>query len=182
MNKIDVDEIRRQMALIRREMHADVSNVVEDVGEALDWRAPIRNHPYIAIGAGLVAGFFLVPRKKKSKARRLQETLEELPPETLARTAPRLAAAFSRPEPIRVVKADPPKPLGRRLLSWGVGMAWPLVSQAAQSYAAMWLEDQLKQQMNPNRKPPADLFPPATAGRPGGAYDAATARASRRGA
>lgn len=181
MSKLDVDEIRRQMALIRREMHADVSNVVEDVEEALDWRAPIRNHPYIALGVGLAAGFFLVPRKKKSQARRLQETIASLPPEALARTAPRLAAV-ARPEPVRVVKQEPSKPLGRRLLSWGVGMAWPLVSQAAQSYAAMWLEDQLKQQMNPNRKPPSEPVPPTSAGWPGGAYDAATVRAARRGA
>ena len=38
MSDIDVDEIRRQMALIRREMHSNVSNVVSDVEEAMDWR------------------------------------------------------------------------------------------------------------------------------------------------
>lgn len=180
MSKIDVDEIRRQMALIRRDMHADVTHVVDEVEEALDWRAPIRNHPYIAMGVGLLAGYFLVPRKKKSKAQRLQETLAELPPQALAGAAPRLAG-LSRPEPVRVVKADPPKPLGRRLLSWGVGMAWPLVSQAAQSYAAMWLEDQLKQQMNPDRRPPAEPPRHPSAAWSGGIHDAAPARTARRG-
>lgn len=179
MSTVDVDEIRRQMALIRRDLHADVSNVVEDVGEALDWRAPLRSHPYIAIGVGLVAGYFLVPRKK-SGVQNARQALAALPPEALVEVAPRLAAAVRPPAP-RPVPPEPSKPLGRRLLSWGVGMAWPLVSQAVQSYAAIWLEDQLKQQMNPNRKPPAGPPPPPSAGWPGGPQDVATGRAARRG-
>jgi hypothetical protein len=179
VSNVDVDEIRRQMAQIRREMHSDVSNVVEDVEEALVWRAPLRNHPYIAMGVGLVAGYFLVPRKK-SKLQEARQALASVPTEDLAEFTPRLSAV-ARPAASRPAKPEPSKPIGRRLLSWGVGMAWPLVSQAVQSYAAMWVEDQLKQQMNPNRKPPADPFSPSSAGRPGGSHDAATARAPRRG-
>lgn len=172
-----VDDIRRQMALIRHEMHYDVSNVVSDVESVMDWRSVIRNHPYIAIGAGLAAGYFLVPRRKSS-ARRAVQALAEVPPEALAAVMPKLAAveASSR-------KPDkPPKSLGRQLLGWGVGMLWPLVSQSVQSYAAIWLEDQIKQQLNPNPRPPGDYVPPSSSGRPGEAYDGAPAqRAARRG-
>lgn len=178
MSTIDVDEIRRQMALIRREIHSDVSHVVDDVEEALDWRSPIRNHPYIALGVGLLAGYLIVPRRKKTTAQKVQQALAKLPREALADVSPRLAAV-SQPAP---PKPAPPKPLGRRLLSWGVGMAWPMVNQALQAYASMWLEDQLKQQMNPNRKPPADPGRHPSDGRAGGPYDAAAARAARRGA
>ena len=177
MSDIDVDEIRRQMALIRREMHSNVSNVVSDVEEAMDWRLALRKHPYIALGAGLLAGYFLVPRRK-TKAQRVQQALASVPAEALADVMPRMAA-FTAPEPPRAAKPAPPKSLGRRLLSWGVGMAWPLVSQSAQAYAAMWLEDQIKRQMNLNPTPPA--VPPSSSGRPGEPYDAAHARSARRG-
>ena len=175
MSDIDVDEIRRQMAMIRREMHSNVSNVVSDVEDAMDWRSPIRNHPYIALGAGLLAGYFLVPRRK-TKAQRVQQALASVPAEALTDVMPRMAA-FTAPEPPR--PAPPQKSLGRKLLSWGVGMAWPLVGQSVQAYAAMWLEDQIKRQLNPNLAPPA--VPPSSSGRPGEPYDAAHARSARRG-
>lgn len=183
MSQIDVDELRRQMALIRREMHTDVANVVTDVGEAMDWRAPIRNHPYLAIGAGLMAGFFLAPRRK-SRARRVQEAIASVPPEALADIMPRMAAVAA-PAPLKAPKPAPApapsKSLGRQLIGWVVGMAWPLVSQSAQAYAAMWLESQLKQQLKPNLGPPPGAVPPSSSGRPGEPYDGRASRAARRG-
>lgn len=179
MTPIDVDEIRRQMALIRREMHTDVANVVSDVEDAMDWRSPIRNHPYVAIGAGLIAGYFLVPRRK-TKAQRVQQALASVPAEALADVIPRIAPV-SKPAPVKSAKPAPSKSLGRQLTSWVVGMAWPLVSQSAQAYAAMWLESQLKQQLNPNPGPPPGTVPPSSSGRPGEAYDGRAARAARRG-
>jgi len=165
----DVDDLRRQMALIRREMHTNVSNVVSDVEEAMDWRSVIRNHPYIALGAGLAVGYLVVPRRKKA-ARKAIPALGDA-----------FAAASAAP-PIRVVEAPakPAKSAGRRLLGWGVGLLWPLVGQSVQAYAAMWLEDQLKQHMN--LKPPGEYVPPSSSGRPGEPYDGEAARrAARRG-
>ncbi len=168
----DVDEIRRQMALIRREMHTSVSNVVSDVEDAMDWRSVIRNHPYIALGAGLAVGYLVVPRRKKAQVRRVVE----IP------AAPQALTAGAFPEPLAFQAPAPAKPaksLGRRLLGWGVGMLWPLVGQSVQAYAAVWLEDQLKQHLN--LKPPGEFVPPSSSGRPGEPYDGEAARrASRR--
>jgi hypothetical protein len=170
----DVDEIRRQMALIRREMHTSVSNVVSDVEDAMDWRSVIRNHPYIALGAGLAVGYFVVPRRKKSRP--VQAAMDALP-----RTA---AGAFPEPLHFQAPAQAPPPParpgksLGRRLLGWGVGMLWPLVGQSVQAYAAVWLEDQLKQHLN--LKPPGDYVPPSSSGRPGEPYDGEAARRAGR--
>ncbi|WP_165250320.1 hypothetical protein [Paludisphaera soli] len=166
----DVDEIRRQMALIRREMHTSVSNVVSDVEDAMDWRSVIRNHPYIALGAGLAVGYLVVPRRKKSRP------VLQVPAGFAATTA----GAF--PEPLAFQAPAPPakpgKSLGRRLLGWGVGMLWPLVGQSVQAYAAVWLEDQLKQHLN--LKPPGDFVPPSSSGRPGEPYDGEAARRAAR--
>lgn len=173
-----VDDIRRQMALIRREMHYDVSQVVSDVEEAMDWRSVIRNHPYIALGAGLAVGYFLVPRRK-SGAKKVRQALAEVSPQALAEVLPGLAAAAPA-EPPRPPK--PPKSLLRRVAGWGVGMLWPLVGQSVQSYAAIWLEEQLKQHLNPHARPPGESVPPSSSGRPNEPYDGQTAhRVARRG-
>lgn len=170
-----VDDIRRQMALIRHDMHYDVSNVVSEVESAMDWRSVIRKHPYLALGAGLAAGYFLVPRRKPAARRTTSpQAVAEIRPETLAAAMP-LVEPSKRPE-------KTPKSLGRQLLGWGVGMLWPLVGQSVQAYAAMWLEDQIKQQLNPNPRPPGDHVPPSSSGRPGEPYDGASAhRTARRG-
>ncbi|WP_165073842.1 hypothetical protein [Paludisphaera rhizosphaerae] len=171
-----VDDIRRQMALIRHEMHYDVSNVVSDVESVMDWRSIIRRHPYITIGAGLAVGYFLVPRRKPAtRTVPLPQALAEISPETLAAVIPPVVEASRKAE-------KPSKPLSRQLLGWGVGMLWPLVGQSVQAYAAMWLEDQIKQHLNPNPKPPGDRVPPSSSGRPGEPYDGAPAtRDARRG-
>ncbi|MDG3008095.1 hypothetical protein [Paludisphaera mucosa] len=172
----DVDEIRRQMALIRHEMHHDVSNVVSDVGDAMDWRSVIRNHPYVALGVGLAVGYFVVPRRKTS-AQRVQQVLAEASPQALAGLIPP-TAAFTAPAPAKPAK--PPRSLARRMVGWGVGLLWPLVGQSVQAYAAMWLENQLKQQLNLNLKPPGEYVPPSSSGRPGEPYDGETARRAAR--
>ncbi len=132
----DVDEIRRKMAQIRHDMHYDVSHVVGDVEEVMDWRAALRRHPYLLVGAGLAAGYFLVPRRRRRDSAPWTEREAREAREFLERpTAP--------PRP-----AKPPKSLAKKAVGWAAGMLWPLVSQSAQNYAAVWLENQIKQHMH----------------------------------
>lgn len=153
----DVDEIRRQMAQIRHDMHYDVSHVVGDVEEAMDWRAALRRHPYIVVGVGVAAGYFLVPKRRES-TRWIEREAMEARPLLKPPTAP------SRP-------AKPQKSLARRAAGWAAGMLWPLVSQSAQNYAAVWLENQIKQHMQTH--PPEGSFHAAPRGPegPGGGDD-----------
>jgi hypothetical protein len=141
----DIDDIRRQMAQIRRDMHVDVSQVVGEVEEAMDWRSVIRNHPYVALGVGLAVGYFIVPKRRG----RVERAADRVRPLLEASTTPVYEAAA--PE-------KPRKSLGRRAVGWALGLLWPLVSQSAQAYASMWLESQLKQHLNlnPHPAPPGD--------------------------
>jgi len=142
----DIDDIRKQMAQIRRDMHLDVSQVVGEVEEAMDWRSVIRNHPYLALGVGLTAGYFVVPRRKKRRAERAAAGVRPL-------VEASMTPQYEAPPPEK-----PRKSLGRRAIGWGLGLLWPLVSQSAQAYASMWLESQLKQHLNlnPHPTPPED--------------------------
>jgi hypothetical protein len=155
----DVDDIRQQMAQIRHDMHYDVSNVVSEVEDAMDWRSVIRKHPYIALGVGLAVGYFVVPKRR----RRVERPVASVQPFMEASMTPEYASA--RPE-------KPPKSLGRKATGWALGLLWPLVSQSVQAYAAVWLESQLKQHLNLNPHPthPDGDAPPSSAGRPGESY------------
>jgi hypothetical protein len=153
----DVDDIRQQMAQIRHDMHHDVSNVVSEVEEAMDWRAVLRNHPYIAMGVALAIGYFVVPRRRRP-VERVVETVRPLLEASEAR-----AYVPERQE-------KPPRSLGRKAAGWALGLLWPLVGQTVQAYAAMWLENQLKQHLNLNLQPPRPEDGPPSAGKSGDSY------------
>ena len=127
----EIDEIRRQMAQIRHDLHQDVSNVVSGVSEVvnevsgvMDWRSALRGHPYMLAGAALAAGYLIVPRRKKV-AEPSQDSLASLVvPETLTRK-----------------KRFRPVSLAAELL-------WPIATQAVQAYALIWIENRLKQYLH----------------------------------
>ena len=122
----EIDEIRSQMAQIRHDLHHDVSNVVTGVSEVvngvsgvLDWRAVLRDHPYILLGSALAAGYLVVPRRKKV-VEPIQNNL----------------GSMTVPEQVPRKKIRP--------LSFALDFFWPIASQAAQAYALIWIEKRLK--------------------------------------
>ncbi len=152
----DIDEIRQQMALIRRDMHYDVSNVVSDVEDAMDWRSVVRNHPYVLVGVGLAVGYFIVP-KRRVRPRQVEQAV--------ANVQPFLKSTQNLRQPEK-----PPKSLVKRATGWAMGLAWPLVSQSVQAYAGMWLEDQIKQHLKTGSPGEPQGSTSAPSGRPGGPY------------
>jgi hypothetical protein len=127
----EIDEIRRQMAQIRHDLHQDVSNVVSGVSDVvsevsgvMDWRSVLRGHPYMLVGAALTAGYLLVPRRKK---------VVEQSQNTLASTV--VPATLIRKKRLRPVY------LAAELL-------WPIATQAVQAYALIWIENRLKQYLH----------------------------------
>lgn len=133
MNANEIDEIRRQMGQIRHDLHLDVSNVVSgvsnvvsDVSDVMDWRSILRSHPYLLVGAAMVAGYLIVPRRKT----RLEET-------------PIRLAGVANAQGI----VSPPRKKSFRPLAWAFDLAWPIATQALQAYAMVWVENQLKQNL-----------------------------------
>ena len=145
----EIDEIRRQMAQIRHDLHQDVSSVVsgvsdvvEEVTEVMDWRSVLARHPYVLVASAMLAGYLIVPRRK-----RIESDLNDV----------RVASLVSAPAS--------PRKRGFRPLSWALDLAWPIAMQSLQSYAMIWIEKRLKDHfslgpdMRPSNQPGGAEFP-----------------------
>ena len=134
----DIDDIRRKMAKIRRELHEDVREVVEKAEAVSDWRHYVKMYPWAAVGVAAALGYFLVPKRKKSsgvKATEIAQAVAAITPQNLA---PQALAA--------VAPAAPKK--GRSLISAGLGMLAPIALRAAQNYATHFVSNWVAQQQD----------------------------------
>jgi hypothetical protein len=107
----DSDEIRRRMAQIRRELHVDIQEVVAGAEAVVDWRRHIRTYPWAAVGAAVVVGYLVVPKRRRSVPRdvarqsdvaAVREVLEQgIEPEIEEKKRPSLiASAFKMLAPL----------------------------------------------------------------------------------
>ena len=135
----EIDDIRRRMAQIRRDLHEDVRGVVEGAEAATDWKRFVRNYPWACTGAALFVGYLLVPRRHRAS--------------TSIEAAPAGIARLVAPERSSEVE---PKKKGKSWLGTIFGMVAPMAWRAAQGYvmqfAEQWLAQRMAQQMqaNPN--------------------------------
>jgi hypothetical protein len=127
----EIDEIRRQMAQIRRDLHADVQGVVEGAEAATDWRRYVRSYPWASLGLALTVGYLIVPRRRRTP--------------TPLQAAPALANAIVPAEPPR--SAEPEKKKRQGLLGAALGMLAPVAFRAAQGYALQFAEQWLAGKM-----------------------------------
>jgi hypothetical protein len=144
-----IDDIRQEMAQIRRELYTDVSGVVDIASRVFDWRGVVRRHPWKCLGASFVVGYMLVPRRNRTDqvpSVQVQEPLSGL-------------NHFEAPG-----VAEQPG-LVRSMAHWGWRLFGPIAIQAAQTYAAYLIEDALVRSRSPAR-PPRNPVPGA---RPNGA-------------
>src|SRR5438270_6788130 len=127
----DIDEIRRQMAQIRRELHEDVQEVVAGAGAVFDWRRYIRSYPWAAVGVAVAVGYLIVPKRRRSV------------PRDVARQAD---VAEVREVLKQVQDAAPQEKTRKSLVAVGFGLLAPLAWRFAQNYAMGYLEHWIAQQ------------------------------------
>jgi hypothetical protein len=125
------DEIRRKMALIRRDLHEDVREVVAGAEAATDWRRYVRSYPWVSVGAAAAAGFLVVPRRSRTL------------PHDVARRSD-LAEVQDELRQARQATATQEKER-RSLVGAAVAMAAPLAWRFAQNYALAYLEQWIAQ-------------------------------------
>ena len=162
----EIEDIRRQMARIRRELHEDVRGVVESAEAVTDWTHYIRDYPWASVGLALAVGFFVVPRRRSKSAK----------PAEVARAV--VAQMQPGVQAVEAAAPEPPKKKGRGLIGAGLGLIAPIALRAAQNYATHfvgnWIAQQQEQMaahlmagagMGP---PPGGPGPGMGMGRPGG--------------
>lgn len=146
----DADAIRQQMAQIRRELHADVREVVVKAEAAADWHRYLRMYPWVSVGAAFAFGYLVVPRRRRA----------ELP---LSAAAVREIVAPAVP-PERIE----PKPRKGGLLRDAWAAVSPIAIRVAQGYAVQYLENWLLQQQQQVTVPPPPPRQPSQPGSSGG--------------
>lgn len=117
-----VDDIRRQMAEIRSQLHHDMTRVVGEATSVTDWRSYVRERPWLFLGGAFAMGYVLVPRRTR--------------PDTPAPMA--VVDLGPRQTPER-----PRQPLFWRAIKTVGGLVVPVAFRAAQGYALRWVEDYL---------------------------------------
>lgn len=154
----DADEIRLQMAQIRRELHSDVREVVATAEAVTDWRRYIRMYPWAAVGAALALGYFVVPRRHKA-----------VPVPLL--TPADMAEVHETIEKNKATTHESDQK-GKGLVGMAIGFLGPIAVRAAQGYAAQYLEQWLEQQQQQQQQQaarPSRSPSPGSSERTGGA-------------
>ncbi len=122
----DVDEIRRQMAQIRHDLHQDVQGVVAGAEAVTDWQRYLRSYPWVALGAAAAVGYLLVPRRHHT---------------TVIQAAPVAAQPLAQSE-----EAPKKEKASKGMFSMAMGVLTPVLVRAAQGYAVNYLENWIVQQ------------------------------------
>ncbi len=139
----EIDEVRRHMAQIRKELHEDVQGVVKGAEAATDWRRYVRNYPWITVGVAFGLGFLLVPRRQH-------------PP--VGTTVNFSHADQGRPVAYAAPSAPEPEKKKRKgLFRTVIGLAAPFALRSAQGYALQFFEQYLAQKMAQQQSPFANM-------------------------
>jgi len=59
----EADEIRRQMAYVRSELHRDAEGLAANARVMADWRYYVRRYPWVSMAAAAAVGYLVVPHK-----------------------------------------------------------------------------------------------------------------------
>ncbi len=161
------------MAQVRRELHEDMQGVVAGAEAASDWHYYVRRYPWLALGVAVVAGYVIVPKRRRTIA----ETADAVAEQTVERVKAAAQDMKRGAEKAAKASAGPTESEKRErktgLLGMAFGMIAPIALRAAQSYAANLVEGLIAQQtaglgpMPPTGMPAGPGAGPAR-GAPGG--------------
>ena len=131
----EATDIQREMARIRVELHQNMEGVVAGAEAATNWHRYVKHYPWAALGVTFIAGYFLVPRKRRSATRTGKAAAHAVVEEVREV----LDEAQSRP-----VVEEPKKKAG--VLGTIFAFVGPIALRAAQGYAVQYVENWILQQ------------------------------------
>ncbi len=124
----DVEEIYHRMAVIRRELHANVRESVAGAEAMADWGRYTWTYPWIALGGAAAVGYLIYTGgHQRFTARTVNPADPAASGESVAGVAAK-GQGRSRP--------------GRNLLAAACDILFPVAVRAGQNYLLHWLEQQ----------------------------------------
>jgi hypothetical protein len=60
---ISADQIREEMAQVRRDLNVNYGEVVENARDLADWRYYVRNYPWATLAVAATVGYLVVPTR-----------------------------------------------------------------------------------------------------------------------
>jgi hypothetical protein len=124
-NPVEISELQRRMAQIRREMHEDVQGAVRGARSLTDWRSILADHPWGALSAAAGVGYLLVPHRASEP-----QATRGTPARVLADQGQTTRVSRSAGERFRPVSA-------------AFSLLAPVLVRAAQNYALNYFEQWL---------------------------------------
>jgi hypothetical protein len=121
-----VDEIYHRMAVIRRELHTNVSESVAGAEAVMDWGRYTWTYPWMALGAAAAVGYLIYTSSHQTA------TADTASPADGAKTG----------EPVAGAAGQGRSWFGKNLLLTASGILVPLAVRAGQNYILHWLEQQ----------------------------------------
>lgn len=87
---LTADQICQQMRQIRRDLRANVEEIVVGASQMFDWKSYVRSFPWTTVATAAIVGYLLVPRRREPVAtrRETKESLDKLTQEVKAAVAP----------------------------------------------------------------------------------------------
>ncbi len=149
----EVDSIRREMAQIRQRLHQDMQGVVAGAEAASDWRHYVRLYPWAALGVAAVAGFVVVPRKRRSVTQAAEKAAEA----AVSKIADVVESNGIKKTRESIAEAVEPKEAKKKGWIGGlIALAAPMALRAVQGYALSYVENWIAQQQQAAAGGPAD--------------------------
>ena len=124
----EVDEIYHRMAVIRRDLHRNVSESVAGAEAVMDWGRYTWTYPWIALGAAAAAGYLIY-----ASGRRKATADTASPADGVEAGEPAAGGGANDQERPRI---------GWNLLLAAWGFLFPVAVHAGQNYLLHWLEEQ----------------------------------------
>ena len=78
MSDDSADKIRQQMRDIRRDMGADVKDIVHSAQQLSDWRYYVRKYPWLCVGSAFAIGLLAAPHRRKALSAEWEKLASQL--------------------------------------------------------------------------------------------------------
>lgn len=82
----ETQAILQRMDEVRRDLDEGVQDVVEGARHMGEWRSYVKTYPWVCLGAALVVGYLIVPRRRVEMERDVQKVVELANPNRLITT------------------------------------------------------------------------------------------------